>query len=44
MQTAAETMIDLEHIDHELEDRRLFPEIDELHDPEGGLPDEPNRW
>jgi hypothetical protein len=39
-----ETMIDSERIDQDLEDQGLFPEIDELHDPEGDPSEEPSRW
>jgi hypothetical protein len=40
---ALEATVDPGHIDQELESRKLFPEVDELHDPEGEPP-EPQRW
>jgi hypothetical protein len=39
-----ETMVDPVHIDHDLKEKGLFPEIDKLHDPEGDPPDEPYFW
>jgi hypothetical protein len=39
-----ETVIDPLHIDQDLKEKGLFPEIDELHDPDGDPPDEPYLW
>ena len=39
-----ETVIDPLRIDQDLKEKGLFPEIDELHDPDGDPPDEPNLW
>lgn len=42
--TNLEATIDPGHVDQDLKDKKLFPETDELHDPEGGPPDEPRYW
>ena len=39
-----EATIDPGHVDQDLKDKKLFPETDELHDPEGDSPDEPRYW
>jgi hypothetical protein len=38
------TTVDPLHIDQDLKEKGLFPETDELHDPEGDPPDEPYFW
>jgi hypothetical protein len=42
--TNLETKVDPENIDRALKENALFPEIDELHDPEGDSSDEPYFW
>jgi hypothetical protein len=38
------TTVDPLHIDQDLREKGLFPETDELGDPEGDPPDEPYFW